>query len=195
MPISFDGLAVPFGRNLVLAYGPDAPALNQPLFGPPVHVYPAYRVVGRSDYLLPQEAIDDRGQRYHGQEAVDWIEMLGGVFPRADAIGRLGSGEHFEARLKDLDLAVLALYASPAPNGPVQRLDLAIEALAAPDGYALAPTAPPADLSTYARGIRFYRLAPGVFGAAGVALIQRLLATSRSDWRVTFDDLDHLLQA
>jgi len=194
MPITFDGLALPFGRKLVLAYGPDAAALNQPLFGPPLIVHPAYRVVGSSSYLLPETAIDDRGQRYHGQDAVDWIETAGGVFPRADAIGRLGSGEHFEARLKELDLAVLALYASATPAGPVQRLDLAIEALAMPDGFAVTPTEPPLELATYARGVRFYRLAPGVFGAVGVALIQRLLATGRSDWRVSFDELDNMMQ-
>src|ERR1700694_4882161 len=89
MSIPFDGLALPFGRGLVLAYGPDAPALNQPLFGPPVFVHVGYRLVGSSDYLLPDEAIDDRGQHFHEQEAVDWIEMLGGAFPRADAIGML----------------------------------------------------------------------------------------------------------
>ena len=195
MPIAFDGLAMPFGRNLVLAYGPDAQALNQPLFGPPVLIHPAYRLVGSSEYLLPDEAIDDRGQHFHDQEAVDWIEELGGVFPRADALGRLGSGERFQARLKELDLAALALYASVEPQGPVQRLDLAIEALAMPDGYALTPTMPPAELNTYARGVRFYRLAPGVFGAMGVALIQRLLATGRPDWRVTFDDLDDMVES
>lgn len=193
MSIPFDGLAMPFGRGLVLAHGPDAPALNQPLFGPPLFIHPAYRVVGGTDYLLPDAAIDDRGRRFHGQEAVDWIEMLGGVFPRADAIGRLGTGEPFQARLKELDLAALALYASAEPDGPPRRLDLAIEALAVPDGYALTPTAPPPELETYARGLRFYRLAPGVFGAVGVALIQRLLATGRADWRVTFDDLDDML--
>src|SRR5713226_2514953 len=195
MPIAFDGLAMPFGRNLVLAYGPDAQALNQPVFGPPVLIHPAYRLVGSSAYLLPDEAIDDRGQHFHDQEAVDWIEELGGVFPRADALGRLGSGERFQARLKELDLAVLALYASAEPHGPVQRLDLAIEALAVPDGLALTPTTPPPELRAYARGVRFYRLAPGVFGALGVALIQRLLATGRADWRVTFDDLDDMMQA
>jgi hypothetical protein len=195
MPIPFDGLAMPFGRKLVLAYGPDAPALNQPVFGPPVYVHPAYRLVGRSDYLLPNEAIDDRGHHFYGQEAVEWIETAGGVFPRADAIGRLGTGEPFQARLKEMDLAVLALYTSAEPLGPAQRLHLAIEALAVPDGYAVIPIEPPPELAIYGRGVPFYRLAPGVFGAMGVALIQRLLATGRPDWRVTFDDLDNLMQA
>ena len=194
MPIPFDGSAMPFGRKLVLAYGPDAAALNQPLFGPPVVVHPAYRLIGSIDYLLPNEAIDDRGQHYYGQEAVDWIETVGGVFPRADAIGHLGTGEPFQARLKEMDLAVLALYASADPLGPVQRLHLAIEARAVPDGFALIPTEPPPEMAIYARGIHFYRLAPGVFGAMGAALIQRLLATGRPDWRVTFDDLDNMVQ-
>lgn len=195
MPIAFEGLVLAFGRYLVLAYGPDAPALDQPLFGPPVLIHPAYRLVGSSEYLLPDEAIDDRGQHFHDQDAVDWIEELGGVFPRADALGRLGSGERFQARLKELDLAALALYASAEPQRPAQRLDLAIEALAVPDGFALTPTTPPPELNHYARGVRFYRLAPGVFGAIAVALIQRLLATGRADWRVTFDDLDDMMQA
>src|SRR5258708_39213919 len=132
MPIPVDGLAMPFGRKLVLAYGPDAPALNQPVFGPPVYVHPAYRLVGSTDYLLPYEAIDDRGQHFHGQEAVEGIETAGGVFPHADAIGRLATGEPFQARLKEMDLAVLALYASAEPRGPVQRLHLVIAALAVP---------------------------------------------------------------
>jgi hypothetical protein len=193
MSIAFDSLALPFGRSLVLAYGPDAPALNQSLFGPPVFVHVGYRLVGSSEYLLPHEAIDDRGQLYYEQEAVDWIEMLGGAFPRADAIGRLSSGHPAQARLKELDLAVAALYASAEPKGQPRRLDLAIEALAIPDGYALLPTAAPAELETYARGLRFYRLAPGVFGAVGAALVQRLLATGRADWRVTFDDVDDMM--
>jgi len=184
---------MPFGRSLVLAYGPDAPALNQPLFGPPVYIHPAYRIYGTPNDLLPDEAIDDRGQRFYGQEAVDWIEMAGGVYPRADALGRLSTGEKAQARLKELDLAALTLYASAEPAGPTRRLDLAIEALAVPDGLALTPASPPAALETYARGIRFYRLAPGVFGAVGAALIQRLLATRRADWRLTFDDLDNML--
>lgn len=194
MPIEFDGLALPFGRKLVLAYGPDASALNQPLFGPPVLIHPGYRLVGSDDYLLPDEAIDDRGQHFHGQAAVEWIDRAGGAFPRSDAIGRLASGEKLEARLKELDLAEMALFASSGPNGQPVRLGLAIEALAVPDGYALTPSAPPPELQTFARGLPFYRLAPGVFGAVGVALIQRLLATGRADWRLTFDDLDEMTQ-
>jgi hypothetical protein len=195
MAIRFDGLALPFGPNLVLAYGPDAPALNQPLFGPPLYIHPAYRVFGTRNDLLPDEAIDDRGQHYRGQDAADWIEMAGGVYPRADAIGRLGSGESAQFRLKELDLAALSLHASAEPAGATRRLDLAIEALAVPDGLALTPTSPPAQLQTYERGVRFYRLAPGVFGAVGVALIQHVLATGRADWRLTFDDVDDMLQA
>jgi hypothetical protein len=195
MSLPFDGLAMPFGRRLVLAYGAEAAALNQPLFGPPVYIHPAYRVYGQPDYLLPDEAIDDRGLHYFGQEAVEWIEEVGGVYPRADAIGRLATGERSRARLKELDLAVLALYVSAEPQGAVQRLHLAIEAEAVADGFALIPTEPPAALAAFARGAPFYRLSPGAFGAAGAALIQRLLATGRRDWRVTFDDLDNLLQA
>jgi hypothetical protein len=103
------------------------------------------------------------------------------------------SGEELGVEMKELDLAVLAMFASAQPTGPAVKLDLALEAQAVPDGYALSPVEPSLALSVYARALPFYRLAPGAFGAAGAALVNRLLATGQTDWRVTFDDLDDTL--
>jgi hypothetical protein len=190
MSIELNGLVIPFSRRHLLLYGPDAAAFGTPLFGPPVFLRPGYKLVWENDYLLPEQAIDDRGQRYDGTRAAEWIETRGYSFPRADAIGFRPSGEDLGLEMKELDLAVLALFASARPTGPALRLALAVEALAVPDGYALSPIVPPAVLALYARALPFYRLAPGAFGAGGAALVSRLLSSGQSDWRVTFDDLD-----
>jgi len=58
------------------------------------------------------------------------------------------------------------------------------------DGYALTPAPLPIEL--LARALPCYRLAPGVFGAPGAAILSQLLATRRWDWRLTFDGLDDL---
>lgn len=193
MPIEFDGLVVSFSERYVLVFGPDAAALGQPLFGPPVYIHPGFKLVYQNDYLLPDEAIDDRGQRFYGPEAVEWIETRGGGFPRADAIGELASGGRLGLRLKELDLAVLSLFASARPDGRRVRLELAIEAQAVPDGYALAPSPVPSPLRTYGRAVRFYRLSPGVFGAVGAGIVQRLLSTRQTDWHLTYDDVDNAI--
>lgn len=194
MAIEFDGLVVPFNGRHLLVYGPDAAAFGQPLFGAPVFVRPGYRLVWEKDYLLPEMAIDDRGQRFTGNEAADWIETRGHSYPRADAIGRRPAGEQLELEMKELDLASLALFASARPDSAAVPLALAIEALAVPDGYALAPIEAPAALALYSRALPSYRLAPGAFGAGGAALVNRLLATGQTDWRVTFDDLDDVVE-
>jgi hypothetical protein len=193
MAIELNGLVIPFSRRHVLLYGPDAAAFGTPLFGPPVFLRPGYKLVWENDYLLPEQAIDDRGQRYDGAQAAEWIETQGYSYPRADAIGFRPSGESLGLEMKELDLAVLALFASAHATGPAVKLAIAIEALAVPDGYALSPVAPPLELALYARTLPFYRLAPGAFGAAGAALVNRLLSTGQTDWRVTFDDLDDTL--
>jgi hypothetical protein len=193
MPIEVDALIVAFSQRFVLVYGPDAAALGQPMFGPPVYIHPGFKLVAQNEYLLPDEAIDDRGQHFYGPEAVDWIETRGGGFPRADAIGELASGGRISLRLKELDLAVLVLFASARPDGPRLRLELAIEAQAVPDGYALVPSPVPAPLQPYARALRSYRLAPGVFGAVGSGIVQRLLSTHQADWRLTYDDVDNAI--
>ena len=194
-PLYFPAVAVPFQSKHLLVYGPDAGALGEPLFGPPVEVRPAYLLVGRHDYLLPEAAIDDIGQRFEGTEAYVWIESRGDAFPRADVIGTLPSGASESVFMKELDLAELALFASP-PNGgghPV-RLALAIEALAVPDGLALAPIELPQVLEPYSRALPCYRLAPGAFGAPAAAILSQVLASGRRDWTVTFDQLDDLIE-
>jgi hypothetical protein len=194
-PLNFAGLVLPFQRRHVLVYGPEAEAIGEPLFGPPVHIRPGYRLIARPDYLLPTAAIDDRGQRFEGQAAYAWIETHGDAFPRADAIGTLASGEPENVFIKELDLAELAVFATASPGtGRPVRLSLAIEALAVPDGDALTPIPSPPDLQLFERALPCYRLAPGAFGAAGAAILSQLLSTGRRDWRVTFDQLDDLLQ-
>jgi hypothetical protein len=194
-PLVFPGLVMPFQRHHVLVYGPEAGALGEPLFGPPVHLRPGYRLVLRPEYLLPTAAIDDVGQRFEGTDAYTWIEQRGDAYPRADALGTLASGQPENVFIKELDLADLELFAAPATgSGRPLRLSLAIEALAVPDGDALTPIPCPPALELFQRALPCYRLAPGAFGAAAAALLSQLLATGRRDWRVTFDDLDDLLQ-
>jgi hypothetical protein len=194
MSIELNACLIPFASAHVLVYGPDAQAFGLPLFGPPVYVRPGYRLWDGRRYLLPIEAIDDIGQRFKGQEATTWIEERGDSFPRADAIGVLTTGEPLSLFVKELDLAALALFASTRPDSAPVRLDLILEALAVPDGYALSPVAPPASLAPFARAVPSYRLAPGVFGALGAALVHRILQQGRRDLAVTFDDLDDLIE-
>jgi hypothetical protein len=71
------------------------------------------------------------------------------------------------------------------------RVALAIEARAVPDQYAVIPTDPPIPL--LARALPSYRLAPGVFGAVGAAILNQLLSSTRRDWKLTYDELDDML--
>ena len=87
MSLPFPGLVLPFSRYHLLVHGPDAEALGEPLFGPPVHLRPGYHLVTEPDYLLPTEVIDDIGQHFFAPECYEWIEQRGDQFPRADAIG------------------------------------------------------------------------------------------------------------
>jgi hypothetical protein len=191
MSIPFPGLVIPFTQYHLLVYGPDADALGPALFGPPVHLRPGYWSLPHNDYLLPTETIDDFGQRFPAPECYEWIEARGDAFPRADAIGILRSGQQASAFMKELDLAVMAAFAAPSSQSTAfTRLDLALQALPVPDGYALTPIPPP--LPLLARALPAYRLAPGAFGAAGAAILTQLLATRRTDWRLTFDDVDDL---
>jgi hypothetical protein len=194
-PLVFPGLVMPFQHHHVLVYGPEAGALGEPLFGPPVHLRPGYRLVLRPEYLLPTAAIDDVGQRFEGTDAYAWIEQRGDAYPRADALGTLASGQPENVFIKELDLADLAVFATPfGEAGQAGRLSLAVEALAVPDGDALTPIPSPPALQLFERALHCYRLAPGAFGAAGAALLSQLLTTGRRDWRVTFDELDDLMQ-
>jgi hypothetical protein len=209
MPIETVGAVVPFLDWRVLVFGPDAGAFGEPAFGPPAYVRPGYKLWGANDYLLPAEAIDDIGQRFQGPAAYEWIETRGDAFPRADVIGVRLSGRSESVFMKELDLAVLALFAGSGPEAPVVKLDLALEALAAPDpspraglgagggalgsGLALSPTSLPPELELYERALPCYRLAPGVFGALGAALVHKVLASGRRDLTITFDDLDDII--
>jgi hypothetical protein len=194
MSIKFSALVIPFASAQVLVHGPDADAFGLPLFGPPVFVRPGYRLWSEPNYLLPHEAIDDLGQRFTGPEACAWIEERGDAFPRADAIGRLPTGEARNVFIKELDLTDLALFASARPDSSAVRLDLALEALAVPDGHAVSPAPLPDELAPYARALPSYRLAPGAFGALGAALVHKLLLSPGRDIAVTFDDLDDLVE-
>ena len=195
MPIEFSGLILPFNQHRLLVYGPDADALGTPLFGPPVSLRPGYWLLTRQDYLLPTATIDDIGQRFDAPECYEWIEARGDAFPRADAIGILPSGEKQSVFMKELDLAVMAAFASPVgkvANLSYVRVDLAIEARAVPDGYALAPIPLPPPIQLLSRALPSYRLAPGIFGAVGAAILNHLLARPDSQLRLTFDDVDDL---
>lgn len=194
-PLVFPGFVVSFQHHHLLVYGPEADALGAPHFGPPVEVRPGYRLVDQPDYLLPTTAIDDIGQRFEGAHAYAWIETRGDAFPRADAIGTLPSGQPQSVFIKELDLADMAVFAlAPEGEGGAVRLSLAIEARPVPDGAALAPVECPAELVAFERALPCYRLAPGAFGAPAAALLSQLLSTRRRDWRVTFDQLDDLIE-
>ncbi len=195
MPIEFSGIILPFNQRHLLVYGPDADALGTPLFGPPVCLHPGYWLLTRQAYLLPTATIDDIGQRFDAPECYEWIEGRGDAFPRADAIGVLPSGEKQSVFMKELDLAVMAAFAAPAgqvENSSHTRIDLAIEALAVPDGYALTPIPLPPPMQLLSRALPSYRLAPGVFGAVGAAILNHLFARPESQLRLTFDDVDDL---
>ncbi len=190
--ISFPGLLLPFQRHHLLVYGPEAEALGEPLFGPPVYLRPGYRLFTENGYLVLTEVIDDIGQHFFAPGCYEWIEQRGDQFPRADAIGVMPSGERRNVFMKELDLVDMAGFASPADEPrPIVRVDLAIEARAVADGYALTPAPFPIEL--LARAVPCFRLAPGVFGAVGAAILHQLLITRRTDWRLTFDDLDDQL--
>jgi len=187
--ISFPGLLLPFQGYHLLVYGPEAEALGETLFGPPAYLRPGYRLFTENSYLVLTEVIDDIGQHFFAPECYEWIEQRGDQFPRADAIGVLPSGERRSVFMKELDLVDMAVFASPMNEArPIVRVDLAIEARAMADGYALIPAPFPVEL--LARALPCYRLAPGVFGAVGAAILNHLLATRRWDWRLTFDQLD-----
>lgn len=195
MPFEFPGLLLRYGTVHILVYGPDAQALgpDEPVFGPPVSLQPGYPLITEADYVLPGEVIDDVGQHWSAPFCYQWIEERGDLFPRADVIGqRASTGATHSVFMKELDLVQLGVFASPVSReGLPVRVDLAIHALAVPDNYALTPTTFPVDVLD--RGLVCYRLAPGVFGAVGAAILNQLLLTKRTDWRLTFDDVDTLI--
>ena len=199
MPLEFPGVIIPFSRHHLLVYGPDADALGlaEPLFGLPVYLRPGYRFFTRDEHLLPAEVVDDIGQRFAAPDCYEWIERRGDAFPRADIVGVLApSGEKYAAVVKELDLVEMAVFATPAAKGGsliYTPVDLALEARAHPDEYALTPAEFPIPL--FSRALPCYRLAPGVFGALGAAILAQLLASRRWDWKLTFDEIDDMTGA
>lgn len=194
MSIPFAGSVLPYYQRFVLVFGPEATALGEPAFGPPVRLRPGYRLFYEPGYVLPVDAIDDLGNRISPPDVYAWIEAHGDAFPRADVIGVRSGGEQATFFMKELDLAQLAVFADFGADAPPVHLSLAIEARAVEDGLALAPTACPPELAMWARALPWYRLAPGVFGALGAAILQQLLVSGRRDWRLTFDQLDDLIE-
>jgi hypothetical protein len=191
MPYEFPALVVPFNQHYLLVHGPDAEALGVPVFGPPVYLRPGYRLWEAPAYLLPHTVVDDVGQEFGVPEVYEWLETQGDLFPRSDVVGRLPTGEERGVVAKALDLTDLAVFASRRPDeAPFVRVSLAVEARAVPDAYALAPA--PAPVPLLDRALPSYRLAPGVFGAVGAAILNRLLAGRRRDWRLTYDELDEM---
>ena len=195
MSFEFPALLLPYGTTHILVDCPEDEALGPvgPLFGPPVSLRPGYHLIAEPDYLLPNEVIDDIGQHWTAPFCYQWMEERGDLFPRADVIGqRASTGASQNVFMKEMDLVQIAVFASPISGEalPVQ-VDLAIEALAVPDDYALIPTTFPIEVLD--RGLLCYRLAPGVFGAVGAAILNQLLASRRTDWRLTFDDVDALI--
>jgi hypothetical protein len=194
MSYEVQGLVIPFKQHYLLATGPDAGALGLPLFGPPAFLRPGYKLWGEAEYLLPYTVVDDIGQEYGVPEVYEWLETYGDLFPRSDVLGDLAGGGQRGVVTKNLDLTDLGAFASSGPAaGPFVRLALTIEARAVPDGLALAPVPSPAPL--LARALPAYRLAPGVFGAVGAAILNQLLLSRRPDWRLSFDELDEMLGA
>lgn len=193
MPYLFDGLVLPFNGRFVLAYGPEASALGVPLLSTPVYVRPAYRSQWPPhEFILPSDIIDDHGQHFSAPDIYPWLDEQGDMFPRSDLIGLTQSGKKVETVVKTLDLVDLALFAGADPAGDLWlKIDLAIEARAVPDTYALLPI--PFPMPLFDRAVPCYRLAPGVFGAVGAALIGQLLASGRRGLRLTYDQLDDRL--
>ncbi len=193
MSFEFPGFLLSYGASHILVYGPDAEALGVPLFGPPVSLRPGYHLIAEPDYVLPHEVIDDIGQRWSAPFCYQWMEERGDVFPRADVIGqRASTGATQSVFMKELDLVQMAVFARPLSGEALPvRVDLVIEARAVTDEYALTPTIFPIEVLD--RGLICYRLAPGVFGAVGAAILNQLLHTKRTDWRLTFDQLDDLM--
>lgn len=192
MSFQFPALVLPFNQHYLLVHSPDASALGVPLFESPVYVRPGYKLWDAPTYLLPHTVVDDYGQEFGEPGCFDWLETQGDLFPRSDVIGYLPAGGERGVVVKDLDLIDLAVFAAPhATEGPWVRVALAIEARAVPDQYAVVPVESPFPL--FARALPSYRLAPGVFGAVGAAILNQLLSSKRRDWKLTYDELDDML--
>lgn len=192
MSFSFLAYILPFNQHYILVYGPDAPALGVPLLEPPVFLRPGYKLWAGPDYLLPHSAVNDIGQEFGEPEIYEWLETQGDLFPRSDVFGYLPLGTERGVVVKGLDLTQLAVFASAQPDsGPFVRVTLAVEARAVPDNLALTPT--PCPVPQFERALPSYRLAPGVFGAVGAAILNQLLVSKKRGWTLTFDELDEMV--
>lgn len=192
MSFSFPAYVIPFNQHYLLVHGPEAPALGVPLFEPPVFMRPGYKLWDAPDYLLPHTVVDDIGQEFGEPEIYEWLETHGDLFPRSDVFGDLPLGGERGVVVKGLDLTQLAVFASAQPEaGPFVRLACAIEARAVPDNLALTPA--PCPVLQFERALPSYRLAPGVFGAVGAAILNQLLVSKKHNWKLTFDELDDMV--
>lgn len=192
MPFEVPGLLAAVAGHRVLVFGPEADALAPPVLGPPVYLWPGYRIWGEPRHLVPHTVIDDVGREFAGIEVYSWLEVRGDLYPRSDVLGYLSDGGDRGLVAKGLDLADMAVFASQGQSGgPFLKIELAIEARAVPDGLALAPADLP--VPALARALPCYRLAPGAFGAVGAAILNQVLSSGRRDWRLTFDELDEMM--
>lgn len=192
MSLSFPAYVLPFNQHYLLVHGPDALALGVPLLEPPIFLRPGYKLWDAPDYLLPHTVVDDIGQEFGEPEIFEWLETQGDLFPRSDVFGYLPLGGERGVVVKALDLTQLAVFAAARPNtGPFLRLALAVEARAVPDSLALVSTSCP--WPQFERALPSYRLAPGVFGAVGAAILNQLLVSKKRNWQLTFDELDDMV--
>lgn len=165
MPFEFPGAIFAIHEHTLLAYGPEAHRLGQPLLGPPVALRPGYHLFYEPDYLLPAAVIDDRGQRTSAPACYEWIETQGDLFPRADVIGERPSGLTETRFLKELDLTDMAVFAGS--TAPFLRVDLAIEVSAEATEPRLASFPHPG----LSRALLCYRLPPNP------TMLQQLIAS------------------
>ena len=143
-PDSLSAYALQLDGQYYLARGAGAPALaalGQDAFSP-VSIRYAFPHFATRRPFFPALAADDRGRRYRGLEAIDWLSSSGLLFPRADALGVWSDGVEDQLFIKELDLAVPMLsYAAPseAPaDFPGHLLAAAIE-IVENTTFALAP--------------------------------------------------------
>jgi hypothetical protein len=175
MTFAFSGFVVAVNNLPLLVYGPEVEvlaALGTLLVGPALILRPGYHLFFEPDYLLPEEVIDDRGQRFAAPECYEWIETHGDLFPRADAIGVRPSGQPQTVFLKALDLTDMAVFAAPetpTSGASYVRIEAALEARSEPASRAFEPA--PFPIPLLDRALISYRLTPSA------ANLERLLAS------------------
>lgn len=181
MPLPFTGYLLNFQQRGILAYGPSASSVaawlpSPRLAGPELQLRPGYAFHTRNTYLLPYTIIDDLGQQFDPPESYQWIEAHGDLYPRADAIGHLPTGEVQTVFLKELDLTTLAVFVGGSP-APHHHVALAIEVQPDPTPTAWALATLPFPLPLLARALPTYRIQAQVLETTGPALINRLITS------------------